>query len=278
MRKIFYALLIVISIVSFAAANLKEDIASNIKNNLIRQGAKNPKVKVTILEKIKDTNIYFVKIIATGDNIKRPINAFLLSDGKYLYPDAINLISGEKMLETLKSKYNIVKFTKKDLKNFTLIEGNKDAKNTIVMITDFECPFCKKAHFLIKELLKNKSKKNYAFYILHYPLKNMHKKAELFSKILIAGAKFGLDFRDELYNFNNKSLSDKKILEIFANKTKDPKKFKKIALSKETSEQIKRNIEKGNSLGVKGTPVIIINGKRIDGFNQELIKKYINEI
>ncbi|MGA1862085.1 thioredoxin domain-containing protein [Deferribacter thermophilus] len=276
MKKVMFFVLILSVLVSIAFAGLKEEVESSIKKNLIQQGAKAPKVDVKILEQLKGTNIFFLEVKATGENIQKPIKAFLLSDGRYLYQNVIELSTGLNMIEVLKSKYNIVKFSKKDLEDFTLIEGNKGAKNTIVMITDFECPFCKKAHFLLKELLKDK--KDYAFYIFNFPLKKIHKKSELFAKILIAGARLGYDFRDELYNFKDKSLSDEKILEIFSQKTKEPKKFKEIALSRETSNQIEKNISKGEELGVRGTPVIIVNGKRVDGFNPVLVRKYINEI
>ena len=59
------------------------------------------------------------------------------------------------------------------------VQGEKSAKVTIIEFTDFQCPFCKKAHDIVKKVKKKYGKK-VSLAIKHYPLP-FHKNRRRFS-------------------------------------------------------------------------------------------------
>ncbi|RUM61325.1 MAG: DsbC family protein [Persephonella sp.] len=81
---------------------------------------------------------------------------------------------GEKKFEELKKVLgsNIAQLMVVDLKNIpkegTIIYGNPDAKYTVYVISDPECPFCAKLHESIKEIVKKD--KDVKFEIILFPL------------------------------------------------------------------------------------------------------------
>lgn len=281
-RIILAALVIILGVAVYAAtAGIKEDIAGKVAQNFENNGVKNPNVEVQVVKKLEKSEVYLVKLRVTGDNLKRVLEQHVLSDGSYIYPEAIDMVSGKKILQDFKAEINKVSFSKDDLEKMVFVKGTKSAENIIVVADDFECPFCRKAHFFMNDILKNIPEENYAFYVLNYPLR-MHKKAEIFAKIHYAAAEMGYDLMDEIFHYvgkgDYKNLSEEEIIVYFAKKTENEKQFKKIAASKKAEENLEWNINKGKSLNISGTPAIFINGKRIDGFNRQKISEYLNQI
>lgn len=283
MRKSVAIILVVIfSLAAYSAmAGMKEDIESKIAQNFKNNGVANPVVNAELVKKLENSDVYIVKLNVRGDNLKKVLQQYVLSDGNYIYPEAIEMASGQKILEEFKAEANKVSFTPEELDKMVFTKGTKGAKNVIVVADDFECPFCRRAHFYMKDILKNIPEDNYAFYVLNYPL-SIHKKSKLFAKIHYAAIKTGRNLMDEIFNYTGKgdfkSKSNEEIIEFFANKTKNPDKFKKLVSSKEAEENLKWNMNKGQSLNINGTPAIFINGKRINGFNQQKITEYLNQI
>lgn len=71
------------------------------------------------------------------------------------------------------------------------------------------------------------------------------------------------EFRRELFK-NYRSLSDAKILEIARNLGLDMAKFTKDMNSRAAREFVTRDIVNGRQIGVRGTPTIFVNGKRVE--------------
>ncbi|MEC9492826.1 DsbA family protein [Flexistipes sp.] len=281
-RIILAALVILLGVAVYAAtAGIKEDIAEKVTQNFKNNGVKNPNVEVKVIKKLEKSEVYLVKLKITGDNLKRVLEQHVLSDGSYIYPEAIDMVSGKKILQDFKAEINKVSFSQDDLEKMVFVKGTKGAENIIVVADDFECPFCRRAHFFMNDILKNIPEENYAFYVLNYPLR-MHKKAEIFAKIHYAAAEMGYDLMDEIFHYvgkgDYKNLSEEEIIDYFAKKTKNGKQFKKIVGSKEAEKNLEWNINKGKSLNISGTPAIFVNGKRIDGFNRQKTSEYLNQI
>ncbi len=281
-RIILATLVIILGVAVYAAtAGIKEDIADKVAQNFENNGVKNPNVEVQVVKKLEKSDVYLVKLRVTGSNLKREIENYVLSDGNYIYLEAIEMVSGKKILEDFKAETNKVSFSQDDLEKMVFVKGTKGAENIIVVADDFECPFCRKAHFFMNDILKNIPEENYAFYVLNYPLQ-MHKKAKVFARIHYAAAEMGYDLMDEIFHYvgkgDYKNLSEEEIIDYFAKKTENEKQFNRIATSKKAEENLEWNINKGKSLNISGTPAIFINGKRIDGFNRQKISEYLNQI
>lgn len=85
--------------------------------------------------------------------------------------------------------------------------------------------------------------------------------------------KFGKNFLNELYSGKYDGMDDQKIIETFANMSGKKIEFEKLINSKEIADRIKMQMEYAEKLGVNSTPVIFINGRKIEGYNTQLIDK-----
>jgi glutaredoxin len=248
---------------------LSHKIESFFKSSLQKRGLQGVEIKATVLEKIKGLDgFYFVRIDIDDKPRNKKVNQFIITDGERLLPDVINLQKGTSLLKDLTFKYETYNV---DTKGLTIIKGNKSAKNVIIKVGDFECPFCQKAHDDLEKLLKGK--KDYVVYQMHLPLK-FHKQAILRAKIFEAGKMMGKNFENELYHV--KGLSDDKLVEKFAKKSGNPAKFKKLLESKEIMNKIQSQSQRASALGLSATPVLFINGKKIVGYNPPMMKKAID--
>lgn len=106
----------------------------------------------------------------------------------------------------------------------------------------------------------------------HFPLQ-MHPFARLAASASIAAQKQGKfwAFHDLLFA-NYRSLSNEKIHEIAKKVSLDMAQFDASLKDPEISAMLNRDVDEGNRLGVRGTPTVFINGKRLgnrsmDGFN-----------
>lgn len=255
------------------AAITKVDIKSELEKSFIanfeKRNIKNVEAIVTVIEEL-DTikGFYFVQLDINDKNNNRKSKQFVISDGVRILPDVINLRDGSSLLKDLTFKNENYKI---ETSGLTLIGGDKNSKNIIVKISDFECPFCQKANDDLKKQLEGKT--DYALYMMHLPLR-IHKQAILRAKILEVGITMGKNFTNDLYHVRK---SDTDLIAEFAERSGDTDKFKKLLESKDIMEKIKRHEKQANDLGISSTPVIFVNGKKINGFNPALVTKSIKD-
>lgn len=148
--------------------------------------------------------------------------------------------------------------------------GPEDAKVTVVEFSDFQCPYCSRAHTTIEQVMKEYDGKVKLVY-KNYPLP-FHKWAEP------AGIATACAFKQDpaafwkMYDFffNNQqqitpeNVKDKAI-EALAGTKVDKAKWTTCFDNKETADIIKADMAEGQSVGVTGTPAFIINGRKISG-------------
>ena len=258
------------------------------------------KVQVIELKNLKDIlpGFAFVEIKIYNNNNLVNTERFI-TNGRYFAKDIID----SKTLSSLKDEldFEFAKVETIDTSKLTLASGNKDAKNVIVEITDFQCPYCKKANALFKEKLADKS--DYALYIVHLPL-DMHPNAQIMAQIFEAGMQMGFNFKNELFEadyikvieskiedlqeagtqLNQETLAvlidevNNQIINDFAAKTDNPDKFKSLVLSDEIKTKVDETKELAENLNISATPAFYINGKAISGYNERLILKALDDI
>ena len=153
------------------------------------------KVQVSELKNLKDTlpGFSFAEIkIYNKDNLVNTER--VITNGQYFAKDIID----SNTLSSLKDEleFEFAKVETIDTTNLTLAGGNKNSKNVIVEITDFQCPYCKKANSLFKSELKGKS--DYALYMVHLPL-DMHPNAPIMAQVFEAGMQMGFNFKNDLF-------------------------------------------------------------------------------
>lgn len=120
-----------------------------------------------------------------------------------------------------------------------LILGNPVAKKRVIIFTDPDCPYCKKLHAEIKEILKTNN--DIAFYIKLFPLVKIHPQSYEKSRTILC----------------SKSL----------NLLDDAIDGKEIPKSSCSTKALDENIKLAEKLGIGGTPAIILpDGRLIPGF------------
>ena len=140
------------------------------------------------------------------------------------------------------------------------VRGDKNAPLTLIEYSDFECPFCKRFHPSVLQLLAEYPTKLKAVY-RHYPLsfhQNAEKEAEASECVQSLGgaAKF-YDFGDKIFarttsNGTGFALTDlpKLAAEVGVNKAK----FQECLDSGKFAAKVQKDIAEGSQAGVSGTP------------------------
>ncbi len=156
------------------------------------------------------------------------------------------------------------------------------AKFSIVEFGDFQCPSCKEAHPVMKEIMKTYGDKvNFVF--RNFPLPQ-HKNAQIASEAAeAAGAQNKYwEMYDKLYENQDKWSESTDPLEIFAGYAKDLNlnvdKFKEDVKNEKFKEKINKDQTDGNTLQVNSTPTFFINGQMVVGIpNPEALKAVIDQ-
>ena len=162
------------------------------------------------------------------------------------------------------------------------VKGAKNAPVTMVIFSDFQCPFCSRVEPTFNELEKTYAGK------LKMAWKNQplpfHNHAQLDAEAAMAAGEQGKfwEYHDKL--FANQNAQERPDLEKYAQELGlDMAKFKAALDSGKFKAQIKADSEEGTKLGASGTPTMFINGWKIVGaqpvdafkklIDQELAKK-----
>lgn len=175
----------------------------------------------------------------------RKMIVYETKDGKYLIIGAIlDAKSGKNLTKERYKEINKVDFSKIPLDEALHLKFGKGGKK-LVMVSDPDCPFCKRAH----EYLKTK---NVDLYVFLFPLDihpNAYKKSV---KILCS--------KDKAKAYDE-ALSGRDI------NTKE---------CKEGENLLKKHILVGQILGVRGTPLFVKeNGEKIEGFVVSELEEYL---
>lgn len=143
--------------------------------------------------------------------------------------------------------------------------GPKEARITIVEFSDFECPFCKQAFPIIRELMV-KYGDRVRFIHRDFPITQIHDKAQ---KAAEAGecadeqGKFWA-LHDKIFQYAPAiAVSD---LKRYAQETGlDTARFNACLDNAQFAAEVQQDFQDGVALGVRGTPTWFINGKKVEG-------------
>lgn len=150
--------------------------------------------------------------------------------------------------------------------------GAPDAQVEIVVFDDFECPYCARAVPLFKQVLEAYPGK-VRLVFKNFPLK-MHKNARAAAAAALAAGRQGKfwPLHDLLFENYNK-LNPQKIRELAEQAGLDMARFDQERNDPALQKLINADIQEGQQVGVRGTPTVFINGRRLQqrsmaGFKQ----------
>lgn len=156
-----------------------------------------------------------------------------------------------------------------DIPKHAPIWGTDEAAVTLVLVDDFECPFCYRLYKTYEDIKKEYGNKIRIAFI-NLPLK-FHKKAKPLAIGAMAAHRQNKFW--EMYDiiFSNKAQWKKAedINEWFVEKAKELKldiaKFKKDLKNKTVAGYVDTDIKLAKKIGIRGTPGTLVNGRFISG-------------
>lgn len=142
--------------------------------------------------------------------------------------------------------------------------GPENAAITMVVFSDFECPFCNKGADRLK-VLQAKYGANLRIAFKQRPLP-FHKNARLAAKASIAAANQGKfwEYHDTLFEDQSK-LNRDGLISVAKDLGLDADRFAKDLDAPETDAKVKADEAEADKLDVRGTPTFFVNGRMITG-------------
>ena len=142
--------------------------------------------------------------------------------------------------------------------------GPKNAPITVVLFSDFQCPFCGRVEPSIAELEKAYPGKVRVAW-KNFPL-SFHNNAKPAAEAALAAHEQGKFWQMHEILFKNQQALSAADLEKYAQEIGlNMPKFKAAIESHKFAAQVEADTQQGSSLGVQGTPAAFVNGQLISG-------------
>ncbi len=142
--------------------------------------------------------------------------------------------------------------------------GAGDSKLTLVEFSDFQCPYCGKAHAGLQTFLSRHPEVSLVY--KHLPLTDIHPQSLPAARAAWAAQQQGRfwEFHDALFS-DQKQLGETRYVAIAHELGLDLKKFDSDRASAAADLAIKADLAQANDLEISGTPFFLINGIATSG-------------
>ena len=156
------------------------------------------------------------------------------------------------------------------------IVGNPNGDVTIVEFSDYQCPYCKRAHTTVKSVLVADSKVKLIFKDL--PILGEPSRIAALAALASRAQGKHLALHDALMEFGGK-LDRDRIMEIAASVGLDVARLQKDMDDPKLKEIIERNMALASALGVRGTPAFVIGNQFVPGaVAADTLKRMNNDV
>lgn len=151
-----------------------------------------------------------------------------------------------------------------DITNQDHIQGPEDAPITIVEFSDSECPFCKRFHETMQQVVKA-NPDNVRWVYKHAPLDQLHSKARKEAQAMECAADLGGNkafwaYTNRLFEItpSNNGLSDDQLPEIADYIGLNVEEFNDCLQSDRFKDEVQSDLEEAQAAGLKGTPYSVV--------------------
>jgi protein-disulfide isomerase len=143
--------------------------------------------------------------------------------------------------------------------------GAAERKIVLVEFSDFQCPFCAKAHKTVKQFM-DKHKDKVTLTYKHLPLTQIHQEALPAAKAAWAAQQQGKfwEYYDALFTQQEK-LGEPLYVAVAEGLKLDMARFNKDRSGAAAEAAIQKDIQLAESLGINGTPFFTLNGETLSG-------------
>jgi protein-disulfide isomerase len=155
------------------------------------------------------------------------------------------------------------------------IAGNPYGDVTIVEFSDYQCPYCKRAHSAVKSVVAADGKVR----LIYKDLPILGEASRIAAVAALASIKQGkhLSFHNALMEFNGK-LDGDRIFEIAGSVGIDVARLKEDMKDPNIRKIIDRNMALASALGVRGTPAFVVGNQFVPGaVDADTLKQLIAE-
>ena len=153
--------------------------------------------------------------------------------------------------------------------------GNAEAPVTIVAFTDYQCPSCAAMHPALERLVKENPGK-VRLVARDFPL-TQHAEAFKAAEAAEAAREQGKYWEYVQVIMRNQSSLGVDNLKSYATELGlDRNRFDTALDSGKFAELVQRDVDDGNKLGVRGTPALFINGRRVSAKSYEDLKANVD--
>ena len=145
------------------------------------------------------------------------------------------------------------------------VQGNPNASLELMEYADYQCPYCKQAYRILKEVKKQLGN-DLKFVFRNFPLPELHAHA-----IHAAEAAEAAEAQDKFWEMhdmlfeNQKMLDDNHLFEYARQIGLDMKQFENDFENNKFFSKVESDYQTGIRHGVEGTPTFFINGKLFEG-------------
>lgn len=149
--------------------------------------------------------------------------------------------------------------------------GNSDAKIVVAEFSDFECPYCKRASKVLKPILKQ-YKDQVKLVFFNYPLdqscnntlqRPLHRRACATAYAAYCAGEQGKFWEYESKAFDRQPKFQEASLVNIAEKLQlNMPKFKSCLSSPAAKKSVASDLAVGQSIGLRGTPSVYVNGRK----------------
>lgn len=154
------------------------------------------------------------------------------------------------------------------------ILGNSDAEITIIEYSDTECPFCKKFHETMTQIMDEYGKTGKVKWIYrHFPLDMLHSKSRKEAEATECATELGgnikfWEYINRLYAItpSNDGLDPSELTKIAEYAGLDKNKFEECLKSGRHAQDVENDLQDGMSAGIQGTPSSIVISKKGEKF------------
>ena len=156
--------------------------------------------------------------------------------------------------------------------------GPADAPITVVEFSDFECPFCKRADPVVRQMLE-RYPTQVRFIYRDFPLDHIHQKARGAAEAARCAGEQGKYWEFHHLLFDKSPALTPEDLKSYAKQLGlDEAKFDQCVAQHGGKDLIEADIKAGEEAGVQGTPAFFVNGLPVAGVRSgEEIAKVIDD-
>jgi len=142
------------------------------------------------------------------------------------------------------------------------VAGNPDGDVTIVEFSDYQCPYCKRAHAAVQSVVAADGKVK----VVYKDLPILGEPSRIAAVAALAARSQGkhIALHNALMEYAGKIDRDK-IMEIAASVGLDMAKLQQDMDDPKVKQIIERNMALGSALGVRGTPAFVVGNQFVPG-------------